>query len=248
MKFTPSSGNAGGSGTNPSTNAWGGYKMYHGAAANGGGTNVNQYTLIFDVLYPSIADHAWRAILQASTNVFTGGDDSEYYINQADRIGISGIYNGNVTPDVWHRIALAVDMAGPGLHPVLEKFIDGVKVGEQTAGLDPTIDQRFSLNPLLALLFAEDNGYNNDAYVSSVQFRSGRLSDAALAAMGGPTADKIPGAICASEQGANVIIKWSGTTLQSADSVNGPWTTVAGAAKPYQVPAPLAAKKFYRSL
>jgi hypothetical protein len=66
--------------------------------------------------------------------------------------------------------------------------------------------------------------------------------------MGGPTVNKVPGAICSSLQGNNVIIKWSGSVLQSADSVTGPWTTNVGAAKPYQVPAPLAAKKFYRSL
>ena len=121
-------------------------------------------------------------------------------------------------------------------------------MGEQTGGLGTiTLDGRFSLNPSLALLFAEDSGYNNDAYVSSVQFRRGRLSDAALAAMGGPTANKIPGAICVSEQAGNVIIQWSGTVLQSADNLTGPWTTIVGAAKPYQVPAPLGAKKFYRS-
>jgi hypothetical protein len=109
------------------------------------------------------------------------------------------------------------------------------------------LDGRFSLNPLLALLFAEDNGYNNDAYVSSVQFRPGRLSDAAIGAMGGPKAAKIPGAICVFEQAGNVIVQWSGTTLLSADELTGPWTPVAGAAKPYQVPAPLSAKKFYRA-
>jgi hypothetical protein len=249
MKFTPTSGNSGRLGSNPDTNAWGGYKMFHGAAPNGGGTNLNQYTLIYDVLYPSSSDHSWRAIIQASTNVYTGGDDSEFYISPADGIGITSIYDGAIAPDVWHRIALAVDMSGPGLHPVVEKFIDGAKVGEQTAGLD-TLDGRFSLNTLLALLFAEDNGYNNDAYVSSVQFRSGRLSDAAIAAMGGPSADKIPaqiGKVFVYQQGGNIFIQWRGNTLMSADDIAGPWTPVSGATKPYQVPAPLDEKKFYRA-
>jgi hypothetical protein len=247
MKFTPTSGNSGGSGVNPTTNAWGGYKMFHGAAANGGGTNVNQYTLIFDVLYPSSSDRAWRAVIQASPTVATGGDDSEFYINQANGIGISGIYDGVITADAWHRIALAVDMGSQGLHPLVEKFIDGVKVGEQTAGLDGR-DGRFSLLSSLALLFAEDNGYNNDTYVSSVQFRNERLSDVAIAAMGGPSANKIPGAICVSISGPNLMVQWSGSVLQSAEDLTGPWTTIAGASKPYTVPAPLGAKKFYRSL
>ena len=132
--------------------------------------------------------------------MFTGGDDSELYINQSDGIGISTIYDGNITPDTWHRIALAVDLSGPGIHPVLEKFIDGLKVGEQTGGLSAA-DNRFSLLPSLALLFAEDNSYNNDAYVSSVQFSNGRRSDEFIEALGGPSSSKIPGVIKARLQG-----------------------------------------------
>ena len=142
---------------------------------------------------------------------------------------------------------MAVDLSGPGTHPAVEKFIDGVKVGEQTGGLS-SADGRFSLNPALALLFAENNGYNNDTFVSSVQFRNGRLSDTAIAAMGGPGAGKIPGAICAGIQGGNVVVSWSGTTLQSSDSPGGPWNAIIGAGKPYTAPVPLAGKKFFRSL
>jgi hypothetical protein len=100
------------------------------------------------------------------------------------------------------------------------------------------------------LLFAEDNGYNNDAYVSSVQFRSGRLSDAAIGAMGGPSADKIPapiGKVFVYQQGGNIFIQWRGNTLLSADDIAGPWAPVSGATKPYQVLAPLDEKKFYRA-
>ncbi len=245
MRLTPPSANAGGGGgVNPDTNAWGGYKMFHGAAANGGGTRVNQYTLIFDVLYPDYVDLSWRAVIQASTTVTNGGDDSEFYINRGDGIGISGIYDGNITPDVWHRIALAVDMGGPGPHPVVAKFIDGVKVGEQTDGLD-VADGRFSLNPALALLFSENNAFNNDAYVSSVQFSNGRRSDEFIEALGAPSSSKIPGCITARLESGNVVIRWTGgVPLQSADAVNGPWTTVNGAASPYMPPG--GSTKFYR--
>lgn len=246
MYFTPTSGNAGGAGgANPTTDAWGGYKMFHGAAANGGGTNVNQYTLILDVLYPPSSDASWRAILQASTTATTGADDSEYYLNLANGIGISGDYRGGVTANEWHRLALAVDMGGPGPYPVVEKFVDGVKAEEQTGGLDAR-DGRFSLNPVLSLLFAENNGYNNDTYVSSVQFLNGRLSDSAIASLGGATPTKIPGGLAASLIGTSITISWSGAVLESAPSLNGPWTAVTGAGKPYAVSAP-SAGKFYRS-
>ena len=244
MKFTPPSGNSGSPGANPSTSAWGGYKMFPGAQANGGGARVNQWTLIFDMLYPGASDLSWRAVIQASTNATTGGDDSEFYINDGDGIGISGIYDGNITSGTWHRIALAVDMAGPGPHPVVAKFIDGVKVGEQTSGLD-SLDGRFSLNPVLALLFSENNGYNNDAYVSSVQFSNGRRSNEFIAALGGPSASKIPGCISARLEGGNVVIRWTGgVPLQSADALSGPWNTVIGATSPYTPPSGTA--KFYR--
>ena len=245
MFLTPTSGNSGVPGANPTTEAWGGYKMLHGAAANGGGTNVNQYTIIYDVLYPSSADLTWRALLQASPTVVTGGDDSEFYINTTDGIGISSTYNGTVTPDTWHRIALAVDLSGPGVHPVVAKFIDGAKVGEQTTGLSG-VDGRFSLLTSLALLFAEDNAYNNDAYVSSVQFSDGRRPDAFIEALGKPTASKIPGVIKADIEAGNVAIRWTGgVPLQSADTLAGPWTTVNGATSPYTPPGS-ASSKFYR--
>jgi hypothetical protein len=246
MKFTPTSGNSGIPGANPSTAAWGGYKMFHGAVANANGTNVNQYTIIFDILYPGSSDLTWRALLQASPTVFTGGDDSEFYINTSDGIGISSIYDGTVSPDQWHRIGLAVNLLGPGGLPEVAKFIDGVKVGEQTSGLSG-VDGRFSLLPSLALLFAEDNGYNNDAYVSSVQFSNGRRPDAFFQVLGGPTASKIPGIIKASRIAAGTIITWTGgVPLEGADALTGPWSTVNGAVSPYTVPAGQPAAKFYR--
>ncbi len=244
MKITPTSGNSGAAGANPTTDPWGGFKMFHGAAPSGGGVNVNQYTLIFDVLYPSTVDHSWRALLQTATNVLAG-DDSEFYINMANGVGINGVYDGNITPDVWHRIALAVDLSGPGAHPLVAKFVDGVKVAEQSSGF-VGVDDRFSINPSYALLFAEDNAYNDDTYVSSVQFSNGRRSDAFVSALGGPSAAKIPGCIRAAKEGGGVVIRWTGgVPLESAPDLTGPWTTVPSAASPYTVPTP-GARTFYR--
>src|SRR5688572_9192941 len=36
--------------------------------ANGGGTNLNQYTILMDVMWPPESDNTWRAIFNASTN------------------------------------------------------------------------------------------------------------------------------------------------------------------------------------
>lgn len=225
MHFTPAAGK------------WWGYKMYHGALPNGGGAYVNQYTLIYDLLLPSAA---WRSLLQTATG---NGNDGDIFIQPNGGVGISSVYNGNVTAGEWHRVAVAMDSTGPGA-PVLTKFIDGVKVGNQTTGLSGK-DGRFSLDAY-ALLFADDTGDTAETYVSSVQFSNGRRPDAFIAALGGPSAAKIPGAIKATVEGGSTIIRWTGgVPLQSADSLAGPWSTVAGATSPYSPPAGGTAK-YYR--
>lgn len=225
----------------PSVPAWGGYKMLHGSSPNGGGAKVNQYTLIYDIYYPSSSSGTYRAFLQAALD---NSDDAEIFVNPANGIGISSIYTGMVSPDTWHRIAFAFDLSGPGAHPVLEKFIDGIKVGEQTTGLSG-VDGRFSLLPS-ALLLADNDGDNGEAYVSSIQFSNGRRPDAFIEALGGPTASKIPGFIQAASVGTSIVINWTGgVPLQSADSPAGPWTTVNGATSPFTISNP-GRVKFYR--
>jgi hypothetical protein len=231
----------------PFLNPMFGYRMFHGIQANGGGVYVNQYTLIMDVLYPASAHNQWRAYLQTNPS---NSEDAEFYANTANAIGISGVYHGQLQENTWHRIAFAVDLSGPGPHPVAAKFIDGVKVGEQT--LDDGTDGRWSMyaadDPVTpyALLLAEPAGFTAAAYVSSIQIRSGRLSDASIASMGGPSPGKIPGAICIRTEFGTPIIGWSGTTLQSAPTLTGPWTTIAGAARPYVVGDPTG-QRFFRS-
>jgi hypothetical protein len=201
---------------------------------------VNQYTLIMDVLYPASSDKRWRVFMQSAAD---NGSDGEFFVNTANGIGISGSYQGDVTPDVWHRVALAVDLSGPGPFPVVEKFLDGVKVGEQVLGAG--VDGRWALytasdaNTPYALLFADNDSDYAMTYVSSVQFLDGRLNDAAIMALGTPTASGIPlpsqaaPSISVSRSGANILISWpasaSGFTLQSSGAIAGAaWSSAGG--------------------
>jgi len=233
MHFNPST-----AGTGP----WGGYKMYHGAAPNGGGNYVNQYTLIFDIYYPASSDGTWRSLWQTDVS---NSNDGDLFVGTSNGLGISSTYDGYVSATWWHRIALAIDLSGPGA-PVLTKFTDGDKVGNQTVGLSG-VDGRFSLDPY-ALLFADNDGDVAEAYVSSVQFSNGRRPDAYIKALGGPNPLKIPGIIKASVINGAVTIVWSGgVALESADSPNGTWSIVPGTAGQYTfTPSPLSAAKFYR--
>jgi hypothetical protein len=220
----------------PSVPSWGGYRMYHQAAPNGGGAYVNQYTLIYDLYLPFAT---WRSLLQTD---ITDANDGDLFIQPNGGIGISTVYNGNVTAGSWHRVAVAIDLTGPG-SPVLTKFIDGVKVGNQTTGLSGQ-DGRFSLD-VYALLFGDQDGDAAETFVSSVQFSNGRRPDAFIAALGGPSASKIPGAIKAALESGHIVIRWTGgVPLQSANSITGPWTTL-GVSSPYTPPTG-STQQFYR--
>jgi hypothetical protein len=96
------------------------------------------------------------------------------------------------------------------------------------------------------LLFADQDGDDAETYVSSAQFSNGRRPDGFIAALGGPTAAKIPGAITARVEGGQVVIRWTGgVPLQSANSPAGPWGVVVSATSPYSPPAG-SSPKFYR--
>ena len=71
--------------------------------------------------------------------------------------------------------------------PVVDKFIDGVKVGSERPG---------GLDSVLALfdsfyLFNDDTGETEEGYINSLQFRDEKLSDGLIAALGGASASGI---------------------------------------------------------
>jgi hypothetical protein len=244
---------------NPSTigvGAWGGYIMSHGMGPNGGGTNVDQYTVILDLLYPDITSGFFRALWQttpANTN------DADAFFNGNNGLGISSQYDGELILGTWHRVVLAFDLT----KREFGKYIDGTNVLTAPTGTspygpndaqylsadpDPTVgggvDMRWSLGQT-ALLFADDDGEVQPVYVSSVQVRSGRMTDAGIAALGTPTAGKIPGAIKATRSGTSVVIEWTGTVLESApDVVTGSWSQVLDAAHPHVITSPTGATFF----
>jgi hypothetical protein len=243
----------------PSVGSWGGYIMTHGIAPNGGGTNVNQYTLIIDLLSPS-SSTAYRALWQ--TDPSNTDIDADAFINPANGVGISQQYDGEVTPEIWHRVVLAFDLT----KRELGKYLDGVNlltapVGATphgihfaqylSASLDPLagggVDLRWSLLPT-ALLLADQDGDLAPMYVSSVQIRNGRMTDAAVAALGPPTANKIPqpATIQVKRSGTSIVIDWSGSALEGSQTATGGWAEIAGASHPYVITSPTG-NQFFRA-
>jgi hypothetical protein len=177
-----------------------GYVVTHGIAPNGGGTRVNQYTLIMDVFVDTAGPGAaslWQTSSAANT------DDGDLFWQGSNFGQGGGGYNGRgtFTAGAWHRVVAAYDMAANP--PVVTKFVDGIKQDDWTA--NQSLDNPRRALAATAILFGDgDQDERRKMWVNSVQIRAGKISDAEAAALGGPTAAGIPQVIPQS----NVAGQW----------------------------------------
>jgi hypothetical protein len=217
-----------------------GYIMRHGIGANGGGTRVNQYTLIYDLYWQAGPGFASFANFDLSNN-----SDGDFFFRAGDG-GFGqggGGYEGATRMNIntWHRVAFAVDMAA--VPPIVTKYLDGVKHADQLAPNNVLDGDRRTMPVGGAVLFGDEDGERHPAYVSSIQVRDGKMSDAELAALGPPTATGIPlfvtgaptvvAALDIQRLGNTLSIVWppglTGYVLQSSPSLTTPnWQPVAG--------------------
>ncbi len=177
-----------------------GYVMNHGIAPNGGGTRVNQFTIIYDLFVATEGSFA-ASLLQTSSGDNT--DDGDLFWQQGN-FGQGGEgYNGRgtFTAGEWHRVAAAYDMAATP--PVVVKYVDGIKQDDWTAGASIDAARR-TLGPVAVLFGDGDADERREMYVNSVQVRAGRMTDAELALLGGPSAAGIPLTL----PGSNVTGQW----------------------------------------
>ncbi len=198
-----------------------GYVMTHGIAPNGGGTRVNQYTLIMDVLVDTTGPGAASLWQTSSAN---NTDDGDLFW-QGNNFGQGGNgYNGRgtFTAGAWHRVVAAYDMAANP--PVVTKYVDGIKQDDWTA--NQSLDNARRSLAATAILFGDgDQDERRKMWVNSVQIRSGKLTDAEAAALGGPSADGIPQSIPQS----NVAGQWDFDFADLGASIGKPLTYLDGA-------------------
>jgi hypothetical protein len=208
----------------PASGAQGGFVMPTPTNANGGGSLVNNYTIVMDVLYPAIASGHVRPLVQTDDGAIT--PDADLVIDSTGGIGAPpGPYNGIILPNTWYRIAFAVTAN------TIDEFINGVEVGTQGTG---GADSRFALAQAgapapsgYALLF--QNSTTNGAtpgYVSSIQLWNDALSAGQIAALGAVSATKIPTNISAIPSFVN-----SRFPAPNANNV-APITTISAALNP----------------
>lgn len=164
----------------PANTAPAGYLVPINAAPNGGGSLVNQWTLIVDVLFPAESNNKWRSFIETDNGAIEA--DAEFFVNTSNGIGVSGNYSGTVLANTWHRIAFTVDQSD-GVNQI-RKYIDGVEVGVQNAG---GLDGRWALSPGgTATLFSDNDGDVAPGFVNSIQIYDTALPKAQIGALGAP--------------------------------------------------------------
>ena len=149
------------------------YTMNHGIpAGTGGGTKVNEYTLLFDVSYTG---NAWKTFFQ--TNV-TNVDDGELFIDNLHRVGgtgIGGFSTQTTAENTWYRVVLTVDNG-----TARRLYVNGQLWFDGNAG---ALNDRYAL-PVILRLFADNDGEDGPIDVTNVAIWSSPFDAAQVAALG----------------------------------------------------------------
>ena len=145
----------------------------HGITPNGGGSLVNNYTIVMDVKIP--ASSMWYALYQTD---ITNKNDGDWFVSPSGNIGIGevGYTNKALQIEQWYRIAISVSN---GVR--YDYYIDGDKA---LSGNKGTVDGRFALASKV-LFFADENSEDNIFDVSDIQIYSEDLSDEEIKSLGG---------------------------------------------------------------
>lgn len=128
----------------------------HDIAANGGGTEVNEYSMVFDFRIPET--NKWYCFYQANSG---NSNDGELFINPSGQLGRStdgpGYSVYQVVPGEWYRMVVSVDLGN-----FYRVYLDGTLV---LAGGSLSIDGGYSLYPAsgqnLVHFFADNDGEDN---------------------------------------------------------------------------------------
>lgn len=156
------------------------YTCTHEIAANGGGTLVNEYSIMFDFMIPD--PMVWHCFYQ--TNM-TNGNDGEVFINTSGNIGISSTgYTGySVQSGTWHRLVIVADLGTS-----FRYYIDGQLV---LNGTSQAVDGRFSLDIPTMLFLADENGEDGIINISQIALFGAPLTDNEVFQLGGLASSNI---------------------------------------------------------
>ncbi|MCH2585345.1 MAG: LamG domain-containing protein [Planctomycetes bacterium] len=172
------------------------------AAENGGGSRLNQYSLVLDILHP---DHSgWGSVFHGNANGNWDGD--LWFQSGAGNMGDYGDY-GSSGPAVntWHRVVVTVDLTLAA--DQMQVHVDGVP-HNSISNAAYTVDNPGAGAIHLptgsdpgVYLFTDDGTAQRDGYINNFQIRDYAMSAAEIAGLGAPAAGAIaePGGVVAEE-------------------------------------------------
>ncbi|MBN2211108.1 MAG: LamG domain-containing protein [Sedimentisphaerales bacterium] len=221
------------------------YRCTHGISANGGGGNVNEWTLLIDFSYPTASlddlPNGYNDLLQCDPT-FTQNAAWTIKGNPSDTpgsvgigaVGYSDAYGYVTQPETWYRMVVPIDNDA-----LFDLYMDGVKI---FAGNPQAVDSpRFSLQVTspddVVLLFASNDGDDAPIRVSTVALWDQPLTYQFCRALKGPgdTLDPInlPPIV---DAGVDQNLQWTGSslvvnldgTVTDDGSYSVSWTKVSG--------------------
>jgi len=219
------------------TDAANGYNLTMPMPPNGGGSYVNQYTIIWDVLLPT--DIYWMPFFNTAPD---NGNDADFYVSNTGGLGVAALGyapDGTIQADTWYRIAFAANLA----IGKVTYYLNGQPVFTRTG--ESLVDGRHSLSsqndagPDLRLFNEGDTSgdYTHEVLLNSLFFIDRTMTADEIKASGGPSASGIPApstsdvALSISlHETTNVTLAWqggAGIKLQKTLSLSAPnWQDV----------------------
>ena len=164
------------------------YRVYHGAAPNGGGdgTYVNKFSILWDVSFPQSSAGSWRSFFQTNTG---NTNDGDLFIRPSGPQGAIGVFDlgystNTLAADTWYRVVLTVE------NGVSSKvYVNGVEWID--GGAEP-IDGRFSLDTITSssgnpffLALGDNDGDDALMNLSNLAVWDSALSANEVIALGG---------------------------------------------------------------
>jgi hypothetical protein len=148
------------------------YAMTHQIAPNGGGTKVNEWTLMMDIQVPVILP--FNSMFQTNP---TNSDDADCFVAPDGSVGVGSTRYSDVaiTAIEWHRMVVVVR------NGITYDIYDNTKRILQ--GTPSAIDDRMSLASQL-LLFADDDGEHADMNVAEVRMYDHALTSTEVNELG----------------------------------------------------------------
>jgi len=203
--FTPVNGTASGDGA-MRINAGSSYLVNHGIAANGGGSKVNDYSILWDVRYPNAS--TTKSLYQTSLD---NNDDSELKANGTGNLGhtaLGGFSAQATSAATWYRVVMVVKN---GTDRSL--YVNGSRWYDGNAGV---VDDSYALDPAGFLAFADDNGEADTIDVTTLAVWNHALTNGELLVLGGTSVPAADGTDPVLPNTAPVITEGESYTLNAA--------------------------------